>query len=88
MSSDNTARIRQLNDLCRQTWIRRDVFMTPGVQCLGTAAINAIAKKVQTFDAFTPENDPNEEHDFGAFEHAGILIYWKQPTSCAVENGS
>ena len=29
------------------------------------------------FSAFTPENDPHGEHDFGAFDHKGDTIYWK-----------
>ena len=29
------------------------------------------------FDAFTEDNDPHGEHDFGAFDHAGHRIFWK-----------
>jgi hypothetical protein len=29
------------------------------------------------FDAFTPDNDPYRERDFGAFEHNGDRIFWK-----------
>ncbi len=36
-----------------------------------------ILQRVQTFDAFTPDNDPYYEHDFGSFEHAGKKVFWK-----------
>lgn len=32
---------------------------------------------VQTFDAFTADNDPYAEHDFGAFDFAGQRCFWK-----------
>ena len=38
---------------------------------------SAIREKVETFDAFTPDNDPHGERDFGAFEHNGERIFWK-----------
>ena len=28
-------------------------------------------------DAFTPDNDPYGEHNFGSFEHNGIRVFWK-----------
>lgn len=37
----------------------------------------AVLFLVQTFDDFTEENDPYQEHDFGSFEIAGELCYWK-----------
>jgi hypothetical protein len=32
---------------------------------------------VETFNSFTPDNDPHGERDFGAFEHNGERIFWK-----------
>lgn len=32
---------------------------------------------MQTFDAFTADNDPHGEHDFGTVEHGGTRIVWK-----------
>ena len=29
------------------------------------------------FDAFTPDNDPYQERDFGAFEYGDTRIFWK-----------
>ena len=37
----------------------------------------AIVRKVMTFDAFTPDNDPYGERDFGDFEWNGVRCYWK-----------
>ena len=37
----------------------------------------AILAKVIAFDAFTEDNDPHGEHDFGAFDHAEHRIFWK-----------
>jgi|ERR1035437_1039079 hypothetical protein len=37
----------------------------------------AIREKVETFDAFTPDNDPHGEHDFGELEHNGDRLFWK-----------
>lgn len=34
-------------------------------------------KRVRGFDAFTDDNDPYGEHDFGSFEYAGRTIFWK-----------
>jgi Protein of unknown function (DUF3768) len=32
---------------------------------------------VTEFNAFTPDNDPYGEHDFGSFEDGGERIFWK-----------
>jgi hypothetical protein len=80
MSTDRTARIRKLNDQCRQAWgVYRNtrVVITSGVHALADEDRSAIAEKVQTFDAFTADNNPHGEHDFGTFEHNGIRIFWK-----------
>ena len=34
-------------------------------------------QKVRRFEAFTPDNDPYGEHDFGSFDFKGQRIYWK-----------
>ena len=43
--------------------------------------------------AATPDNDPQQEHDFGSFDHAGESIFWKidyyDPTlTCGSEDPS
>ena len=32
---------------------------------------------MQSFNAFTPDNDPHGEHDFGSVEHAGLKVFFK-----------
>jgi hypothetical protein len=32
---------------------------------------------MRRFDAFTPDNDPHGEHDFGAFDEGGDRFFWK-----------
>jgi Protein of unknown function (DUF3768) len=77
----NAAQIAQLNDRFRRTLSgggRR--LMTAGIAALPIADQVAIVDQVMAFDAFTPDNDPYGEHDFGSFEHAGHRIFWKIDT--------
>ncbi|MFC7662021.1 DUF3768 domain-containing protein [Methylorubrum suomiense] len=32
---------------------------------------------MREFSAFTPDNDPHGEHDFGSVEHKGTRYFWK-----------
>ena len=78
MTTTNTKRIAELNDLCRKApGIAGKMFVTQGIAALPDADRSAICEKVETFDSFTPDNDPHREHDFGAFEHGGHKIFWK-----------
>jgi hypothetical protein len=77
MSDKKTARIRALNDTFRQTGKGGRVVMTSGVDALGLAAQLDIQELVRRFDAFTIENDPYREHDFGAFEYQGERLFFK-----------
>lgn len=72
------ARLALLNDFCRTAMgIACRVVQTEGIDALPPRDQSAIREKVETFNDFTPENDPYGEHDFGAFEHNGERIYWK-----------
>jgi Protein of unknown function (DUF3768) len=78
MSDTTTRRIAELNDLCRKApGIGGKLFQTNGIDALPPADQSAIREKVERFDAFSPDNDPHEERDFGAFEHNGERIFWK-----------
>jgi hypothetical protein len=71
-------RIVELNDLCRTAMgVAGRLVQTEGISALPASDQSAIREKVELFDAFTPENDPHGEHDFGAFEHNGERIFWK-----------
>ncbi len=77
---DNTAKIRELNDKCRQAWGAYPncrIMLTVGIRSLSTEDQSAICEKVQTFESFTEDNDPHQEHDFGSFEQNGYKIFWK-----------
>ena len=72
------AKIAQLNDLCRKAMgVAGRVYQTEGISALPPRDQSAIREKVETFDTFTPDNDPHREHDFGVFEHNGKKIFWK-----------
>jgi hypothetical protein len=77
MTTTDTQRIAALNDAFRQTAFGGQWVVTRGIAALPTHDQLAIMRKVQTFDAFTVDNDPHGEHDFGNFTHAGERIFWK-----------
>jgi hypothetical protein len=77
MTDRTTARIAELNDLLRTTFITGKVLMTSGIRSLPEATQSCIVEAVQTFTAFTPDNDPHGEHDFGAVTIDGEKIFWK-----------
>ncbi len=69
-----TQRIAALNDarrLCVYGFV-----VTPGFLALPESPQAAIQERVRTFDAFTEENDPYGEHDFGSIVVDGYQIYW------------
>ncbi|NFV80685.1 DUF3768 domain-containing protein [Magnetospirillum aberrantis] len=77
MIIDKAERIRRLNDSFRRSFQGGKVFLTEGVRALGNDQLRAILRQVRTFDAFTPDNDPYQEHDFGAFDEGGKRVFWK-----------
>ena len=70
-----SADIRKLNDefrispslpgilIAQGRWV-----ITRGAADYGNQFIDAAVEAVREFDAFTPDNDPWNEHDFGSFE--------------------
>jgi len=79
MIDSKTEQIRALNDRLRQnlsTGIGTAVITT-GVAALGDDAVARIVKVIAVYDDFCHENDPYEEHDFGAFEADGRTIFFK-----------
>jgi hypothetical protein len=69
--------IAELNDTFRQTFMGRPVMLTSGVRSLPSDTLKTVLRLVRAFDAFTPDNDPYGEHDFGAFDCHGQRIFWK-----------
>ena len=72
-------RIRELNDAFRTTFDPKlgKALLTSGVNSLPGDVRAMAIRKTATFDAFTPENDPHGEHDFGSFEIAGQRFFFK-----------
>ena len=72
-----SSRIRDLNDAFRRTSVSGTVVITAGVEALPSNRRRSILAKVRAFDAFTEDNDPHEEHDFGVVENGGVRCFWK-----------
>jgi hypothetical protein len=72
-----TDKIRDLNDAFRRTFIGGAVVITPGVEAMAADQRQSILAKVRAFEAFTADNDPHGEHDFGAVEERNVRCFWK-----------
>jgi uncharacterized protein DUF3768 len=70
-------RIRTLNDELRRNLPNGHAVMTVGIAALGPEAIARIVKTIAVYDDFCHANDPYEEHDFGALEVDGQVIFFK-----------
>jgi hypothetical protein len=74
----DTLEIRRLNDAFRRSLSGGGkVLITPGIAALPFPDQAVILGKVRTFDAFSEDNDPHGEHDFGTIDHADARIFWK-----------
>lgn len=73
-----SARIAELNDLLRTTFLTGKVVLTEGIRALPDDRREAVITGVRTFSAFTEGDDPYGEHDFGAFEIEDVgTVFWK-----------
>lgn len=73
-----TSRIRRLNDDMRHGDLKNGtVVVTQGVRSLGETRLRQAAQAVAEFDAFGEDNDPHQEHDFGAIDLEGQTLFWK-----------
>jgi hypothetical protein len=77
MSGSETDRIRALNDEFRRTLVGGRVVLTSGVAALSDEDRTTLLRKVQSFETFTPDNDPHGEHDFGTIEEGEQKVFWK-----------
>ena len=77
MPTIQASRIQQLNDTFRTTFTGGQVMLSAGVNALHDEDKVAILVAVKNFDAFTPDNDPYGEHDFGTIRHEGLKVFWK-----------
>ena len=74
---EKAARIRELNDAFRTTLTGGSVLLSAGVYELPDMVKATAIRNVVTFDEFTEDNDPYDEHDFGRFELSGRRFFWK-----------
>lgn len=71
-------KIRHLNYVARTAMgIGCRLLQTSGFSALPAREQSAFREAVETFDAFTPENDPYEENDRGTITRDGVTIIWK-----------
>lgn len=63
---EQTARIARLNDLARRAMgVACTAVATAGFRSLPEADQSQLRELIETFDAFTEDNDPHGERDFG-----------------------
>ena len=78
MHDATTAKIAALNDHARRSFTGCRVVIAQGVQTVND--VPSVLNQVRRYSAFTPDNDPYGEHDFGSFLHGDITIFWKIDT--------
>ena len=69
--------IALLNDTLRQSFYGGKLVMTAALAALPVEERARVVHRVRSFDAFTPDNDPHGEHDFGCFELEGERFFFK-----------
>ena len=83
--AERTARIRALNDQLRTKVFSQPgrieglfrVMLTEGCQALTPLELDQLTRQIETFTAFTEDNDPHGEHDFGAVTVSGTRFFFK-----------
>ncbi len=69
---EQTTRIARLNDLARRAMgVACTVVATVGFRSLSDADQSRVRELIETFDAFTEDNDPHGERDFGCIYQLG-----------------
>lgn len=69
--------IATLNDEFRKSFVGGEVYITAGLNELGPEFVFHVVGAVKQFDAFTADNDPHQEHDFGSLTVRGHKFFWK-----------
>ena len=73
----NISEIALQNDNFRKHLSQGTLVLTQGIRSNTPEDLEAIITKVRNFDTFDANNDPYNEHDFGAFDYKGRRIFWK-----------
>lgn len=74
---DANALTRELNDSLRKTFTGGQIALTSYVASMEPEDQEALLEKVRSFEDFTPDNDPYQEHDFGKINLNGKSFFWK-----------
>lgn len=79
MCSLTAFKIAELNDRLRKASDNSlgQVMLTSGFTALPVDVQAAALLLIRTFDAFTEDNDPHSEHDFGSVTVGGSKVFWK-----------
>ena len=75
--TERSRRIAELNDRLRRTFEGGLVVRTSGIEALGPELVARVQGEVRAFAAFTPDNDPHGERDFGSLTLEGRTVFWK-----------
>ena len=70
----------QLNDEFRSNpgkFSKNKVVMSLSVSALDPVDIASLMQQVSTFSEFSEDNDPFDEHDFGAIDFVNTKYFWK-----------
>ena len=76
-TESKTDRIRELNDAFRRTFVGGAVMITAGIEAMPLDQRRSLLQKMRSFDAFSEDNDPHQEHDFGSIDEAGVRCFLK-----------
>jgi hypothetical protein len=74
-SLTHTDAIRALNDAFRRTFLGGAIMITSGIEAMPTDQRRTILQKIRAFDAFSEDNDPHGEHDFGGVDEGGVRCF-------------
>ncbi|MCT4655992.1 MAG: DUF3768 domain-containing protein [Cohaesibacter sp.] len=75
--SSKAEQIRKLNDTFRQSFMGGQIMITNGTDRLSPTAKLELFDAIKGYDAFTEDNDPYGEHDFGSLNFQGDRYFWK-----------
>lgn len=91
----NATKIAELNDQVRKEPARYGrAYITDGVAARGPEFVHRALAATAAFEAFTVDNDPYGEHDFGTIRLDGETLFWKidyhdkANPDCGAENPS
>jgi len=84
MTTTDTARIRALNDALRTStepigalMMNGSLVITASITAKGVPFVERCVAAVRAFDAFTPGDDPYQEHDMAFLDVDGERLFFK-----------